>query len=75
MCSNDIFIFSRTLLNTAGMSFLGLDWADAEAETLTCNDCTFLFFFNREGTDTEYLMKDDNRNRKQLKVVPIEQKN
>ena len=38
-CSHDRFVEGRAQLNTAGMSFFNLDWANRSAATLTCTQC------------------------------------
>lgn len=44
-CKSDQFTQGRALLNTAGMTMLGLDWANKEATTLTCDHCTMILWF------------------------------
>jgi predicted nucleic-acid-binding Zn-ribbon protein len=39
-CGHDKFEMKDVLLNTAGMSFLGLDWANRSASALICTNCT-----------------------------------
>jgi len=38
-CSRDRFIEGRAQLNTAGLTFFNLDWANCTAATLTCTSC------------------------------------
>jgi predicted nucleic-acid-binding Zn-ribbon protein len=38
-CSHDRFVEGRAQLNTAGMTFFNLDWANRSAATLTCTSC------------------------------------
>ena len=38
-CGNDHFEEGTAQLNTAGMSFLNLDWADRSATILACTRC------------------------------------
>ncbi|MCE2903295.1 MAG: DNA-binding protein [Gemmatimonas sp.] len=38
-CRGDLFVEGRAQLNTAGMSFLNLDWANRSAATLACVTC------------------------------------
>jgi hypothetical protein len=47
-CKNIHFHKGRALLNTRGMSFLGLDWLDEAAVILICTDCGFIHWFNRD---------------------------
>jgi len=44
-CEFDGFYKSRALLNTSGMTFLKLDWANKEATTLTCGRCGLVQWF------------------------------
>lgn len=38
-CGHEAFVEGRALLNTFGMTFLGLDWANQSATTLMCDRC------------------------------------
>lgn len=44
-CSSDRFIEGRAQLNTAGMTFINLDWANRSAATLTCVACGHIEWF------------------------------
>jgi len=44
-CAHDRFVEGRAQLNTAGMSFLNLDWANRSAATLTCTSCGRIEWF------------------------------
>lgn len=44
-CKHDRFIEGRAQLNTAGMTFLNLDWANRSAATLTCTACGRIEWF------------------------------
>lgn len=44
-CSHDRFVEGRAQLNTAGMSFLNLDWANRSAAILTCTSCGKIEWF------------------------------
>ena len=44
-CSGDQFAEGRAQLNTAGMTFLGLDWANPSAYTLACRTCGLVSWF------------------------------
>ena len=44
-CGHDHFVEGRALLNTAGMSFLNLDWANRSAATLACTSCGRIEWF------------------------------
>jgi hypothetical protein len=43
--SGERFIEGRVQLNTAGLTFLNLDWANRPAATLACVDCGRLEWF------------------------------
>jgi len=44
-CRHDHFVEGRAQLNTAGMTFLNLDWANRSAATLTCTACGRIEWF------------------------------
>ena len=44
-CSHDRFVEGRAQLNTAGMTFIGLDWANRSAATLACTRCGHIEWF------------------------------
>ena len=44
-CASDRFVEGRAQLNTAGLSFLNLDWANRSAATLTCTSCGRIEWF------------------------------
>ena len=49
-CGNDKFEKRDVLLNTAGMSFLGLDWANRSAAALICTNCTRIEWYLNQPT-------------------------
>ena len=44
-CSHNRFYTRRTLLNTVGMTFFGLDWANKEATNYICEHCGYILWF------------------------------
>ena len=44
-CGNAEFAEGSAQLNTAGMSFLNLDWANKSATTLACTRCGMVHWF------------------------------
>jgi predicted nucleic-acid-binding Zn-ribbon protein len=44
-CAHDHFVEGRAQLNTAGLTFLNLDWANRTAATLTCTSCGRIEWF------------------------------
>ena len=44
-CSGDRFVEGRAQLNTAGMTFMNLDWANRSAATLACTSCGRIEWF------------------------------
>ena len=46
-CKNTYFIKGSAMLNTAGMTFLGLDWANRTAITLMCDNCGLIHWFGK----------------------------
>lgn len=47
-CGNDTFAEGRAQLNTAGMTFFNLDWANRSAVTLACAECGRIEWFMQE---------------------------
>jgi predicted nucleic-acid-binding Zn-ribbon protein len=44
-CGQEDFDEGAALLNTVGMTFLGLDWANREASVLICTTCGHVEWF------------------------------
>ena len=44
-CGGDRFVEGRAQLNTAGMTMMGLDWANRSAATLVCTGCGRIEWF------------------------------
>jgi len=44
-CGADHFVEGKAQLNTAGMTFMNLDWADRSAAILTCTSCGRIEWF------------------------------
>jgi uncharacterized protein len=44
-CRHDRFVEGRAQLNTAGMTFFNLDWANRNAAILTCTACGRIEWF------------------------------
>jgi len=51
-CGNDTFAEGTALLNSTGMSFIGLDWANAHAITLSCTKCSRIQWFHSTEHET-----------------------
>lgn len=47
-CGGGEFEEGRALLNTLGLTFLGLDWANREAYLLICETCGHIDWFLKE---------------------------
>ncbi len=45
VCEHDQFTYRPSQLNTAGMSMLGLDWANKTAHCYVCKNCTHIHWF------------------------------
>jgi len=45
VCSNRTFRERTSLLNTAGLTFLRLDWANKSATNFICSKCGYVFWF------------------------------
>ena len=46
VCGGESFLYRQTLLNTTGMTFLKLDWANANADNYYCANCGYIFWFH-----------------------------
>lgn len=44
-CRKTRFLQGSAMLNTAGMTLLGLDWANRSATTLMCDNCGLIHWF------------------------------
>jgi predicted nucleic-acid-binding Zn-ribbon protein len=47
-CGHDTFAEGSILLNTVGMTFFGLDWANRTASTLMCAQCGRIEWFGQK---------------------------
>lgn len=47
-CRHDLFENGKAQLNTAGLSFLNLDWANKSATTLACVQCGHIMWFAKK---------------------------
>ena len=45
VCEAEIFERGRAQLNTSGLTFLNLDWANKTASTLVCTNCGYVLWF------------------------------
>ncbi len=45
VCGGNRFYIREALLNTPGMTFLNLDWANATAQCKVCADCGYIHWF------------------------------
>jgi hypothetical protein len=48
VCGGDRFHKREALLNTPGMTFLKLDWANSVAQCRVCADCGYIHWFLAE---------------------------
>jgi predicted RNA-binding Zn-ribbon protein involved in translation (DUF1610 family) len=46
VCGGAGFFYRQTLLNTAGMTFMKLDWANTAADNYYCAECGYMFWFH-----------------------------
>ena len=51
-CGGDRFVEGRALLNSAGLTFFNLDWANKSAATLTCTACGRIEWFLADPEET-----------------------
>ncbi|MCL6097557.1 MAG: DNA-binding protein [Bacteroidetes bacterium] len=52
-CGSDKFQIRDVLLNTPGMTFFGLDWANRDASALICTTCTRIEWYFEKPKVTE----------------------
>lgn len=45
ICGGKKFYDRLTLMNTAGATYFGFDWANKEATNFICEDCSYIFWF------------------------------
>ncbi len=45
ICGGERFAERRSLLNTRGLTFLGLDWANRAAVNYICANCGYIMWF------------------------------
>lgn len=50
ICGRDRFWKRQTLLNTAGMTFLGIEWANKQAVNFVCDRCGYILWFLRDDS-------------------------
>ena len=46
VCGGELFWERDSQLNTTGMTFLGLDWANTSATNYVCANCGYMFWFH-----------------------------
>lgn len=45
ICKNDEFWMRETLMNTPGMTFFGVEWANKSATNYICGACGYVHWF------------------------------
>lgn len=45
ICENRFFIARETLMNTPGMTIMGIEWANKSAQNYICNECGYVMWF------------------------------
>ncbi len=45
VCGHDEFWKRKTLMNTPGLTFMGVEWANKQADNLICDSCGYIFWF------------------------------
>jgi hypothetical protein len=48
ICAGETFVERRSLLNTRGFTFFGLDWANRTAVNYICATCGYIMWFLSE---------------------------
>lgn len=52
-CGNNLFTTRRAQMNTKGLTFLDLDWANPAADVLIFTNCGFLNWFFKSNIQAE----------------------
>jgi len=47
VCGHAQFWSRRTLMNTPGMTFFGIEWANQQAQNYICDSCGYVMWFLR----------------------------
>jgi predicted nucleic-acid-binding Zn-ribbon protein len=45
VCKNNTFWTRKTLMNTKGMTFFKVEWANKEADNYVCDNCGYVSWF------------------------------
>ncbi len=45
ICGGEKFWTRKTLMNTAGATFLGVEWANKKADNFICDNCDYVIWF------------------------------
>lgn len=53
VCGHDRFWKRRSLMNTPGLTFFGLEWTNRQAENFVCDRCGHVLWFLREESPRE----------------------
>lgn len=48
ICKNDNFWERKTLMNTKGVTFFNLDWANKSAQNYICDNCGYLHWYLKQ---------------------------
>jgi len=54
VCAHDRFWKRKTLMNTPGLTFFGMEWANRQAENFVCDRCGHVLWFLREESPHEH---------------------
>ena len=57
VCGEGAFVYREVLLNTSGMTYMGLDWLNKAAVGVVCRSCGFVHEFL--GDRVEWRVPDD----------------
>jgi hypothetical protein len=44
-CNGELFWKKRTLMNTTGMTLMGMEWMNTEAQNFICDNCGYIYWF------------------------------
>jgi rubredoxin len=70
VCKSKEFITRKSLLNSRGLTLLGLDWTNQGAINYICKTCGYIYWFMDDGK--EYIEKCIEENNKSIEDIVID---
>lgn len=70
ICGGTHFTIGKSLLNTRGMAFLNLEWANSEAINYICEECGYILWFME--TPNQYFEEDFNETQSEVDEIGVD---